>query len=153
MTYRFEHNEIVRWVDADMMGVLNNAVYLTFFEQARFAYFKHLELLQRDSFPFVLGETTVRFLAPGRAGDVLTVQAGVTRLGGKSFAMGYDVQRGGDSIAAGQATLVCVDAQLRSCAIPPDFRSVVAAFEGIPERSDGPRMAPTSERSSLDGQR
>ena len=136
MPYRFEHNETVRWVDADMMGVVNNAVYLTFFEQARFAYFRHLGLLERDSFPFVLGETTVRFLAPGRPGDDLVIHAGVTRLGGKSFAMGYDVQRRGDSIATGQATLVCVDAQLRSCAIPAEFRSAVAGFEGLSERAE-----------------
>lgn len=126
-----EHRETVRWVDVDAMGVLNNSVYLTLFEQARFAYFAPLGVMRGEAFPFVLGSTAVRFEVPVRAGTELTIAARVTRLGTKSFDMDYTVRAGDLVHARGSATLVWVDAQLRSAPIPPALRATLAAAEGI----------------------
>ncbi len=134
MTFRFVHEETTRWVDVDAMGVVNNSVYLTMFEQARFAYFARLGLLRGAGFPFVLGETTVRFERPLGAGRTVVVGARTTRLGGKSFDMDYEIRDGGMVVATGRATLVCVDEQLRSMTIPDPFRDAVATFEGIARR-------------------
>jgi len=57
-----------RWSDEDNQGVLNNAVYLTLFEEARHAYFGRLGLLEGNRFPFLLAQSNVRFLRPGRDG-------------------------------------------------------------------------------------
>jgi acyl-CoA thioester hydrolase len=130
--YRFTHQETVRWSDADLMGVLNNAVYLTLLEQARYAYFRRLGLMRGESgFPFVLGSTSVRFLAPGRAGMQLAIGARVTRLGGRSFDMDFAVRSGDLLLATATATLVCVGEDLRSQPIPDAFRAAVARFEGL----------------------
>jgi acyl-CoA thioester hydrolase len=133
----FEHRERVRWQDADLQGVLNNAVYLTLFEQSRLGYFGSLELMRGDAFPFLLGETSVRFERPIRAGATVVVATRVTRLGGKSFDMDYVVRDTRDDgvSARGAATLVWVDEALRSCEIPSEARSRVAARERIAERT------------------
>jgi acyl-CoA thioester hydrolase len=92
MTFRFVHEAPVRWSDLDAAGVVNNAVYLTLLEQCRFAYFKELGLLEGNGFPFLLGETSIRFLRPGREAGSVAVAARVTRLGTKSFEMEYEVR-------------------------------------------------------------
>ncbi len=123
--------EVVRWKDVDAQGVLNNAVYLTLFEQARWAYFAGFEVMRGQRFPFVLAASSLRFLAPGRAGDVLDVAARVTRLGNSSFAMDYAVRRGEQPLAEGDASLVWVDEELRPMRIPEPVRSRIAVSEGI----------------------
>ncbi len=135
MSFHFFCEQPVRWKDIDAAGVLNNAVYLTFVEQARFLYFRELGITQAEEFPFVLGETTARYLRPGRAGMTLSIGARVSRLGNKSFDMEYEVKHANVVLATVRATLVMVDAELRSTEIPDEFRTAVAGFEGIPERS------------------
>lgn len=132
--FRFEVEVPLRWVDVDVAGVVNHAVYWSLIEQARFDYFARLGLIAGDIPPFLLGEASCRYERPARRGDRLAVAARVARLGGKSFEMLYEVRRGAERIAAAKALLVWVDADLKSCAIPANARCAIAAFEGISER-------------------
>ena len=122
----FEHTERIRWVDLDAAGVLNNAVYLTLLEQARFAYFGTLGLIDGHQFPFLLGDTHVRYLHPGQAGDLVTIRCSVTRLGGKSFDMSYELVTGDTTLARAEATMVWVDESLKSIEIPAEARALMA---------------------------
>lgn len=125
------HRETLRWNDADLQGVVNNAVYLTLFEQARLGYFGELGAMRGAAFPFLLGSTEVRFVRPARPGMTVDVEARVVRLGGASFDMTYRVEHAGATLAEGRATLVWIDAELRSTPIPDAVRRAVAALEGI----------------------
>ncbi|MDF1798465.1 MAG: thioesterase family protein [Planctomycetota bacterium] len=137
MPYRFHMTQPVRWKDIDAAGVLNNAVYLTIVEQARYGYFEALGLLEGFAdFQFLLGETTARYLAPGRAGMQLDVRARTTRMGNKSFDQEYEVACGDLVLARVSARLVWCDAELRSSEIPDLVRQRIAEYEGIPERQD-----------------
>ena len=127
----FVQTENLRWSDADLQGVVNNAVYLTMFEQARLAYFQSLGLMRGVAFPFLLGSTNVRFVRPGRPGMVVDVETRVVRLGTKSFDMAYRVACQGETIADGGATLVWVDESLQSARIPDAARSAIADREQI----------------------
>ncbi len=131
----FRHDVTFRWSDGDLQGVVNNAVYLTAFEEARFGYFRSLDALRGTSFPFLLGSTSLRFLRPGRVGSTVTVAARVTRLGNASFDMRYEVDDSQGRLVDGEATLVWVDASLRSTPIPDEVRLGIAAREGIDSRS------------------
>lgn len=131
MFYRFAVEVPLRWVDVDSAGVVNNATYLSLMEQARFAYFKELGLLRGHHVPFVLAETNVQFLKPGRLGMRTEVAAATTRLGNSSFEMRYEVRSGDEVLAKASATLVFVDQQLQSCSIPEPFRATVAQFEEL----------------------
>ena len=100
-----------RWSDEDTQGVLNNAVYLTLFEEARFAYFSGLGQLADNRFPFVLAQTNVAFLAPGRGGREIEVELATTHVGTSSFTQAYRVREAatGAVWCEAEARLVCVD--------------------------------------------
>lgn len=132
--FRFVVAVPLRWVDVDVAGVVNHAVYWSLIEQARYEYFARLGLIGGDVPPFLMGEASCRYERPARRGDALRIAARVARLGGRSFEMHYEVRRDGERIAVAKALLVWVDAEMRSCDLPAAARSAIAAFEGIAER-------------------
>jgi acyl-CoA thioester hydrolase len=136
MSFRFFYDHPLRWGDIDSCGVLNNAVYLSLLEQARYEYCRQLGLLDGVSFPFLLGETTIRFLKPGRAGMTVTIAARTRRLGNKSLEQEYEVRHGAEVLATARATLIYADRSLQSREIPDEARQTISAFEGIPLRGE-----------------
>lgn len=131
MFYRFDTEVPLRWVDVDSAGVINNAVYLSLMEQARHAYFTQLGLLESHDVPYVLAETTMQFLRPGRLGMDVQVAVATTKLGTTSFHMSYEVRSGEQVLCKGTAALVYVDDQLKPQALPDDFRETVSQFEEL----------------------
>ena len=71
-TPHFVLETTTRWSDEDNQGVLNNAVYMTLFEEARLAFCRMAGVLEDNRFPFLLAETTVQFKRPGRGGPALS---------------------------------------------------------------------------------
>jgi acyl-CoA thioesterase FadM len=99
-----------RWSDEDNQQVLNNAVYLTLFEEARYRYFA--SHLARNQFPFLLAQTNVVFVSPGRGGVEVELECGTTHVGNTSFTQAYRVRdaESGRVLCEGEARLVCYDA-------------------------------------------
>ena len=131
---RFRPRMRTRWSDEDNQAVLNNAVFMTLFEEARHMYFERLGLLDTNQFPFLLAQTNVRFLAPGRGGVEVEVELVTTRLGNASFEQAYRVREahGGRVWCEAQAVLVTYDpASGGSTPMSAAFRSAVAAYEGL----------------------
>ena len=70
---------VVRFADVDVMGHVNNAVYLSYFEQARVAFFKKINKLDlrymdaKSAFGFIVAEIGIKFLAPTYVDQTLTV--------------------------------------------------------------------------------
>lgn len=131
MIDRFVADVPLRWCDVDSEGVVNNAVYLSLMEQARFLYFDHLGLLPDRRVPFVLAEATVKFLLPGRIGMRTEVAASTRVLGKTSFQMDYEVRVGHQLLATGHAVLVFVDRDLRPVPIPAEVRETIRSFEDL----------------------
>ena len=134
---RFRSRVHTRWSDEDNQAVLNNAVYMTLFEEARHAYFGRLELLDTNQFPFLLAQTNVRFLSPGRGGTDVEVELITTRLGTSSFDQAYRVRevQGGRVWCEAEAVLVTYDPSTgRSAPMGDAFRAAVAGFEGLDQR-------------------
>jgi acyl-CoA thioester hydrolase len=131
MFYRFETDIPLRWVDVDSAGVVNNAVYLSLVEQARYCYFEHLGLLTDHQVPFVVAETTIQFLRPGRIGMRVSVAARTSKIGAQSFHMDYEVKSGDEVLAKARAALVFVDEVMKARAVPDDFRAAVEQFEEL----------------------
>ncbi len=140
---RFRARLATRWSDEDSVGVLNNAVYLTLLEEARYRYFDHLGLIRPDHrFRFLLGQTSIRFLAPGRGPAEIEIEMATTALGSKSFRQAYRILGPeGTAWAEAEAAMVIWDLERRrSAPIPPAFRQRVAAFEGLdaaPQKPEG----------------
>lgn len=129
MFYRFVADVPLRWVDVDSAGVVNNAVFLSMMEQARYLYFQHLGVMQDHAVPFVLAEATVKFERPGRLGMRTEVATRTRSIGETSFQMDYEVRAGELVLATARAALVFVDEAMRPRRVPDDWREAIRQFE------------------------
>ena len=140
--FKFYHPIEVRYGDLDPQGHLNNAKYLTYFEQARVAYIQHLGLWDGKSFldvGMILAEVQVAFHAAVRFGQEVRVGVQVTRLGGKSIKTTYCLEdtHTRKELATGTALLVTYDYRVRqSIPIPEVWRHAIATFENIPPSAE-----------------
>ncbi len=131
---RFRVRRRTRWSDEDNQHVLNNAIYLTLFEEARLAYFTELGFVRGNQFPFLLAQTNVLFVAPGRGGVEVEIAARTVELGTTSFTQLYRVSDGASGAvwAEAEARLVLYDpATGAKRAMPEEFRRAIAQLEGL----------------------
>lgn len=104
----------VRGYHLDVYQHVNNARYLEFLEEARWAW-----LEQRDAFhwmnerglAFVVVNININYRRPAIMGDVLTIDSQLMTLGGKSGVIDQRVslQSDGSEIADASLTFVCID--------------------------------------------
>jgi acyl-CoA thioester hydrolase len=131
-----------RFRDTDAMGHINNAVYLTYFEVARMAYWRALTgSPYYGQVPFILAHTTIDFRSPALVQEVLVVGIRVPRIGRSSFECAYRVEDGatGRLVCEGRSVQVIYDyAKGASYPVPDDLRTQMAAFEGDPTLSARP---------------
>ncbi len=95
----------VRYRDLDTFNHVNNAVYLTYFEQARVAYFKSLGWRSDDA-SVVVARAEVNYRRPIFLGDEVRVGCRVARFGNKSYIMEYLITANGEVAADGQTVQV-----------------------------------------------
>lgn len=125
----------VTFRDTDAMGHANNAVYLTWLENARMEYWRRLAGRDADyrEVPFVLGRAEVDYRAPAHAGDQLRLGARAARLGNRSFDLVYRLERSRDQglVAEGRTVQVMYDyRRQRSMEMPEEFRDRLLALDG-----------------------
>jgi acyl-CoA thioester hydrolase len=124
----------VRFRDCDMMGHVNNAVYLTYLENARFAYWKAsgLDRIAGD-ISYIMARVEIDFRASAELGDTVDVALRVTSIGRSSFWMEYELRnQSGDLIAAAKSVQVSYDWKAKkSVPVPDAIRAHLAAFEGV----------------------
>ncbi len=95
----------VRYRDLDTFNHVNNAVYLTYFEQARVAYFKSLGWRSDDA-SVVVARAEVNYRRPIFLEDEVKVGCRVARFGSKSYVMEYLVVAAGEVAADGETVQV-----------------------------------------------
>jgi acyl-CoA thioester hydrolase len=134
--FKFHHPIEVRYADLDPQGHVNNARFLTFFEQARVSYLIHLGLFSKDqSFlevGIIIADAKVTFLAPVYFGQDVRVGVRVSRIGNKSMTMEYQVLDGANrqELANGSTTLVAYDYHLhQTMPVPDEWRTKIHQFE------------------------
>ncbi|HOG28504.1 MAG TPA: thioesterase family protein [Vicinamibacterales bacterium] len=123
----------VRFRDCDMMGHVNNAVYLTYLEVARFAYWRAAGLDRvADEVSYILARVEIDYRAQAEVGEVLDVAAGVTGIGRSSFSMAFEIRNpAGRLVAAAKSVQVAYDYGARAPVPVPDaVRARIAEFEG-----------------------
>jgi acyl-CoA thioester hydrolase len=127
---------VPRFRDTDAMGHLNNAVYVTYFEMARTAYWLALTGdADYQKVPFILAHTTIDFRSPAFVFETLVVGIRVVRLGNRSFEFVYRVaeERTDRLVCDGRSVQVIFDyAKGESFPMPADLKAKVRAFEGNP---------------------
>lgn len=126
----FEKQIEVRFRDIDAMGHVNNAVYFTYFEEGRKAFF-HQVLNSSDplDFPFILAHIDCDFIQPVQLGDDVTLQMWIGTIGSKSFTIQYQLTNGSTVYAKGKSVQVCFDyKENRSIPVSPEFSQMLGAY-------------------------
>jgi acyl-CoA thioester hydrolase len=136
MSYRYTKTIEVQFRDCDSLGHVNNAVYITYFEIARFAYCRDaLSFTPEDatgSSSFIIARVECNFRSQARLGDHLDVRIRIGEIGRSSFTFDYEIvqQADGRVVADGKSVQVAFDyTRQQSIPVPDDFRARVEAFE------------------------
>ncbi len=102
----------IRFKDIDMMGHVNNAVFITYFENARAGYWRVLGARAgRPESTYVLARAECDYRSPATLDDELGCHIKVTRFGRTSFAFQYLLrdEKSGRIIAEGRSVQVMYD--------------------------------------------
>lgn len=118
-------------MDAD--GIVNNARYFEFFEQARLEHLVALGIIARprpvggSNRTFTIAETTCRYLAPLRYRDTVVAQAWTKEIGNRSFVLAYRLVHVPEDVVAaeGSSAQVWLDADGRSTLLPDAARAAL----------------------------
>ena len=98
---RSQNKQYVRWGDLDAFGHVNNATYLVYAQEARYAWSKMLEM--------VVARAEVDFIAPIYEGDVyLDIEIWVNKIGNSSFGLTYEMKNGDELVARVKTVQVTV---------------------------------------------
>ena len=127
--YRFTYPLQVRFRDLDALGHVNNAVYLTYFEAARMAYWMHVNgRTDLSGMNMILARAEVDYRAPVGYGDELEVGVRCVSVKRSSFVLEQALveRRGGRLVAQARKVLVHYDyAAGRSIPLTEDQRQLL----------------------------
>ena len=130
--FRFVCPQEVTFRDLDVFGHVNNAVYLTYIENARIGYLR--EVLGIDSLEdllVIVAKVHIDFRSRASLGETLEVGTRVARIGTKSFDVEHEIH-GPDArlVARAETTLVTFDYRGDSTMPVPDlWRDRIEAYE------------------------
>lgn len=122
----------VRWSECDMHGHVNHTAYLVWFEDLRVAHWESLgQSFQPHSVGPVVGQLSVRYLAPLVFGDEVELVLAVPSLRRTSFVHEYTVLKNGEPVFTCTAVIVCVDNGAGTrIPIPPEARTLMIERDG-----------------------
>lgn len=135
--FRFYHPIEVRYGDLDPQGHVNNAKFMTYMEQGRVQYIRHLGLWDGKSFlklGFILAEARITFVSPILFTQQVRVGVRVSRLGNKSLDMAYRLEDAltGKELATGSSVQVAYDYQSgKTIPLPEHWRQIIREFENL----------------------
>jgi acyl-CoA thioester hydrolase len=130
--FRFVCPQEVTFRDLDFFGHVNNAVYLTYVENARLGYLRDvLGMEALDDLLVIVAKVNIDFRSRASLGETLEVGARVSRIGTKSFDMEHELHGpGARLVAAATTTLVTFDYRGDSTMpVPELWRERIEAFE------------------------
>jgi acyl-CoA thioester hydrolase len=103
---RYQNKQYVRWGDLDAFGHVNNATYLIYAQEARFAWSKMIEM--------VVARAEVDFIAPIYTGDIyIDVEIWVNKIGNSSFGVTYEMKNGQELLARIKTVQVTVSLETK----------------------------------------
>jgi acyl-CoA thioester hydrolase len=128
----FEHPIEIRFRDCDALRHVNHAVYFSYCEQTRFAFWRHLTgVSSLNEVRFIVARVECAYLAPATLGDELVVRLHASAIGRRSFTLDYEIRDpGSDRVFANARTvLVFYDYKTGTSApIPDDVREMLGRY-------------------------
>jgi acyl-CoA thioester hydrolase len=148
--FRYRHPIEIRYGDTDALGHVNNAVYLSYFEMARGAYYTEVVGYpfgtgpDADKRSFVIAEAHIAYRLPAFYGEPLWCGVRVGWLGRSSFSLEYRLEVSSSAVGAarviadGSTVQVFYDLRRsRPMRTPSDLVRGLTAYEGreLPSRA------------------
>lgn len=100
----------VRFADIDALGHVNNAVFLSYMEIARIAFWtERMGPVRVDEIEFLLARVEIDYRRPVLLGDDLRCDVFVETLGRTSFTVGYTFRVGETVVAESRSVQVFID--------------------------------------------
>jgi acyl-CoA thioester hydrolase len=127
----------VRFSEVDMLGVCNNAVYISYFEEGRLEYMKQAGIVPENGLftngkLFFIVRNEINYKSHARYNDELNIYTRVGWVKNSSFGFEHLVEKvsTGEIIADGSGVVVQVDQRTRKSEIlPQSFIDRIFEFE------------------------
>jgi acyl-CoA thioester hydrolase len=123
------HVEQVRFRDLDPMGHVNNAVFLTYIEQARVTYLTEVGAATGlEDMNIIVARVEIDFKGPVRLGQEVEVAVRASRFGAKSFDLHYVLRVNAEVVAEAKSVQVAYDYERQEpISLPTEWREKMSA--------------------------
>ena len=123
----------VRYGETDQMGIVNNAVYPSWFEIGRTELFDELQLpyseMEKQGILLPLSELHIKYHSPAYYGDTVTITTKVLKMPGVRIVFDYEISHNNRLITTGQTIQAFVNATTRRpMRIPEHLKSALQKF-------------------------
>lgn len=128
--WRFEHEVEVRFNDCDPIGHVNNAVYLTYLEAARFAWWRSIFGAGKGPHGYAVARVEIDYRRQAFPGERLIVRLRVDGISRSSFTVAYEIlnTRTRETVAEARSVQVAYDAATgKSTPLSDDMRARLEA--------------------------
>jgi len=136
--FHFYHPIEIRYGDLDPQGHVNNAKYLTYFEQARIQYMINLGLFIKDQsfmkIGVIIADVHITYFEPIYFGQNIKVGVHAAKLGNKSMTWEQNIvdAETGKEVAKGEVIIVTYDYRdEKTISVPQEWREKIIQFEGL----------------------
>lgn len=133
-TYRVDPRYIVetsfrvRFAETDAMGVVHHAAYVVYLEEGRSEFSRQrgapYSELENSGFSLAVSEVSLRYLAPARYDQLVTVRTWVKDVRSRAVTFAYEIVDAmtGQLLVTATTKHICVDRAGRVCHIPERWR-------------------------------
>ncbi|QIS18793.1 acyl-CoA thioesterase [Nocardia terpenica] len=124
----FTHRVRVRYGDCDMQGVVFNANYLGFVDDAMDVWLRGvLGENYTEGFDYAVKKAGIEWVSPARHGEEIEVSPEVIRWGRTSFDVGVRLDVGDRAVCRAELTFVCIDHDsYRPIPVPEHVRAALS---------------------------
>jgi acyl-CoA thioester hydrolase len=123
----------VRFAETDLMGIVHHSQYIVWMEEGRSDLMRRkgftFDQWERVGIAFAVSELQLRYHAPARYGERVTVRTRVESLRSRQIVFGYEIVNAdsGQALVTGTVKLIVVDKQNQVRTIPPEVQRLLAA--------------------------
>lgn len=126
----------VRYAETDAWGVTYHSNFIIYFEVGRNEFNRDLQLdwrtIEDQGVSMVVAEAHVRYFAPARYDDLLTIGTLLSKVGNRSIRFEYRILRGEVLLCTGWTAHVFVDRAGKPVPVPDAFLEVLRNHDLLP---------------------
>ena len=126
----------VRFAETDLMGIVHHGQYVVWMEEGRSDFMRRkgftFDQWEAANIGFAVSEMNLRYHAPARYGERVTVRTRVESLRSRQIVFGYEIVNADtrQELVTGTVKLIAVDKQNQVRTIPPEVQKILAAGTG-----------------------